>query len=577
MKRAVRWGGLIVVVAMLAALVGYGLRPAADAGPSVADRAAQPGGAYALLQVGIHTDDLPPPGTRSLFDHWVAQVDGLPYPFEDLMTMLAQPHPQGTPPLQLMIPFGRSLLKGQADFAAPRILVATDFEAANTPANLGLLPRGQLFLGFTEQADEIEVISYNEAAGRFEFQLVQDYRADGRPRIVYARRAICLTCHQGGGPIFPQRPWNETNAHPAIGERIRAAQPDLRADYRNVPATLPLSAPERFDELADTGLFLPVTQAVWISGCGLTADGDPCRRHLLNEALRYAWDPGGYDPTSGHAQALVTAQRRDWPPGGIPVPDGDLRNRDPLAGHTGLLGRLRGLFVDIGPRGGARSNEDLAAFEALPKLPSALDPLSPRPPRRQLQAEDLDGVYGLARLFSSDDLAALEHHSKGRFDAVETALATLPPETFAAAPVSRVTVMQALLPALGGTAPGYCCRDTAALSPPQPVGVPPLAIGAGSVLLHFETYCFACHRGNPAARLDFMSGDSEAEVLARIADTPAIRDALDWARYAGTDKAALLMPPADAPQHARMLAAPDGGAAKRAAMREAVPSLFGDW
>ena len=137
--------------------------------------------------------------------------------------------------------------------------------------------------------------------------------------------------------------------------------------------------------------------------------------------------------------------------------------------------------------------------------------------------------------------------------------------------------MQALLPALGGTAPGYCCRDTAALSPPQPVGVPPLAIGAGSVLLHFETYCFACHRGNPAARLDFMSGDSEAEVLARIADTPAIRDALDWARYAGTDKAALLMPPADAPQHARMLAAPDGGAAARAAMREAVPSLFGDW
>lgn len=565
------------VIAGLAALAACGPQPASEAGTSVTARAAQPGGAYALLQVGIHADDLPPPGTRSLFDHWVAQVDGLPYPFEDLVAMLAQPHPQGTPPLQLMIPFGRSLLKGQADFAAPRVLVATDFEAANTPANLGLVPRGQLFLGFTEQADEIEVISYNEAAGRFEFQLVQDYRADGQPRIVYARRAICLTCHQGGGPIFPQRPWNETNAHPAIGARIREAQPDHRLDYQGVAATLALSVPERFDELADTGLFLPVTQAVWISGCGGSAEGDPCRRQLLIEALRYAWDPGGYDPTSVEAQALVRAQRRDWPSAGIPVPDGDLRNRDPLAGHTGLLGRLRGLFVDIGPRGGARSNEDLAAFEALPKLPAALDPLTPRPPRRLLQAEDLDGVYGLARLFSGDDLAVLEQHSNGRFDVLSRAVTQLPAETFVAAPVSRVRVLQALLSTLGGTAPGYCCLDTAALSPPQPVGVPPLDIPAGSVLAHFETYCFACHRGNPAARLNFMAGDSEAEVLARIADTPAIRDALDWSRYAGTDKAALLMPPADAPQHARMQAAADGGAAARAAMRDAVPSLFGDW
>jgi len=49
-----------------------------------------------------------------------------------------------------------------------------------------------------------------------------------------------------------------------------------------------------------------------------------------------------------------------------------------------------------------------------------------------------------------------------------------------------------------------------------------------------------------------MSGATEAEVRANIEATSAIREALDWERYQGTDKAAKLMPPVDAPQHAAM-------------------------
>jgi hypothetical protein len=95
-----------------------------------------------------------------------------------------------------------------------------DSDANGNDVSIGLAMRGRLFLGFVENASEIEVLSYNEAAGRFEFQLVQNYCEGCVPRIVYARRAICTTCHQGAAPIFSQRPWNETNGH---GKKATAA------------------------------------------------------------------------------------------------------------------------------------------------------------------------------------------------------------------------------------------------------------------------------------------------------------------------------------------------------------------
>ena len=86
------------------------------------------------------------------------------------------------------------------------------------------------------------------------------------------------------------------------------------------------------------------------------------------------------------------------------------------------------------------------------------------------------------------------------------------------------------------------------MSPPLLEGVPPLEISDGSVLHVYEKYCFSCHRGNPAARLNFMGGATEDEVLARFQETDAIRDALDYERYLGTAKSGNLMPPADSYQ-----------------------------
>ncbi len=552
----------------LAALATWALWPdsGAPGAASVSERARLGApAADGLAARVIAGDDLPPEGTRSLFDHLVAQNEQLPYPFEKLVALVQAQDAEGRPSPALLIPLGRSLLKASAHFERPRVLVAADSQSPNTPASLGLTLRGRLFLGFVEDAAEIEVISYNEAAGRYEFQLVQDYRAGGVPRIVYARRAICTTCHQGAAPIFPQRPWNETNGHAAIGRRIADARGE--ESYRGVPAAVALAVPERFDELTDIANFVPVTQRIWLDGCGEAAAGRACRRELLRLALDFATNPGGFDadPDTGRLRAMHAAA---WPKGGIGVPDADIRNRDPLTEAVPLRQRLREMFLPA-----ARNNEDLAAFERLPKLPAELDPVVPRPPRRVLTAAVVDGVFGVAQFFSAADVALVERFAgdPGRRAA---AIARMPDALFEPAPFARVRVLNGLLAALRQPPRAYAFLDTSEMSPPLAVGVPPLALAEGSPLQPFADYCFACHRGNPARRLDFMAGNDEATVLAGIKGRGEIRDVLDWERYRGTDKEGTLMPPADSHQRAELQAALAQDPQLVEEMRKVVPSLF---
>ncbi|TXH05565.1 MAG: hypothetical protein E6R07_01790 [Nevskiaceae bacterium] len=567
----IRW--IVAPLLVLAAAGAWWLRPSGGAsGPSIKDVAQAAGArAAALTAKSIATEDLPPEGTRSLFDHLIAQNDVLPYPFDKLVDLVAKQSPDGQRPLTLLIPKGRSLLKAQADYQHPRLLMAADFQAPNTGAALGLAPRGQLFLGFVENAGEIEVISYNEAAGRFEFQLVQDYREGGVPRIVYARRAICTTCHQAGAPIFPQRPWNETNGQPETAAKIREAR-GSDAPYLGVPIGNPLAVPERFDELAEIGNFLVATQKIWIDAC---ADDDACRRQMLKIALRYLWNPAEFDAAQPDAQALRALQAKHWPADGVAVGQKTLPNRDPLAESRGIKGWFHDLLTPQSTEPGARSNEDLDAFERLPKLPAHLDPLTPRPPLRVLSAQDIDGAFGLASMITDPDFKQLEAAAGFKLDTLLAAVDRTDAALFAQQPFSRVKMMKGLLAALGAKADlGYCCLDTKELSPPVALGVPPLAISAGSPLKNFEHYCFACHRGNPSKRLNFMAGATETETLANLKAKTEIRDALDWDRYRGTDKANKLMPPADS--HQRQMLEADAAKNPKLLddMRSTVPALF---
>lgn len=555
-----------VAAALLAACGG-------DERGGITQLAKQPGAAAADAPSArlIPSDDLPPDGTRSLFDHLVAANGQIPYPFPKLVELIRKNDPEAAAPLTLLVPHGRSLLKGLADDVHPRVLAAADFQAAATPASLGLSPRGQLFLGFVENAAEIEVLSYNEAAGRFEFQLVQNYCAGCIPKLVYAKRAICTTCHQGAVPIFPQRPWNETNGAPATAAAIRTARGNDQP-YLDVPLANPLAAPERFDQLTDVGGFIPATQRLWLDACGAVND---CRRTMLRLALTWLENPASFDAQSADARRLRDWQAAGWPKAGIAVAESDLANRDPIEEGRGIKGWWRRLTTrQPKPGDGAKTNEDLEAFDRLPKLKAAFDPLSPRVPKRVLNAQDLDGVYGLAALFSDADRQLLENASG--FDAARllAAVDRIDDAFFAPAVYSRVKTMNALLAALGRTPLNYCCLDTSELSPPVASGEPPVVLSANSPLAHYEQYCFACHRGNPSKKLNFMSGLDEATVLANIKAKDSIREALDWPRYQGTDRANKLMPPADSVQHERLQAALAQNPDLLDEMRAVVPALF---
>ena len=120
----------------------------------------------------------------------------------------------------------------------------------------------------------------------------------------------------------------------------------------------------------------------------------------------------------------------------------------------------------------------------------------------------------------------------------------------------------------------YAFLDTSEMSPPLAVGVPPLELAQDSPLQPFAAYCFACHRGNPAKRLDFMAGPDEATVMAGIKGKPEIRDVLDWERYRGSDKEGTLMPPSDSHQRAELEAALARDPRLLEEMRKVVPSLF---
>ncbi|MBC7943911.1 MAG: hypothetical protein H7X91_01295 [Burkholderiales bacterium] len=327
--------------------------------------------------------DLPSSG-RSLFDFLFAQETAyrITFPFsalvDDIETTLARNGP-GMPALKLvLIPSGRSLQRDAAApefFKYPRVVAAVDSDPAWADGRSGMLLKDRLYLGYHEKAGVIEVISYNEAAGRFEFQIVKDYREGAAPRVVYASRTLCLSCHQNGGPIFARALWSETNANPAIAARLEKE----RRDFYGVTIERGVDVPNAIDDATDRANLLAVYQQLWRAACGSNTDAArACRAEWFALALRYAL-------SGGHARRVdepVFAKiwREKWP-AGIPIPDPDLPNRDPLI-H--------------------------------PHISARFEPLNPRPPlatwRGDRPANVEQAVAGIAGFLASSDIARIDAH-----------------------------------------------------------------------------------------------------------------------------------------------------------------------
>jgi hypothetical protein len=347
--------------------------------------------------------DVPPAGI-SLFDAITTLPDGrreVPFPFDELIQRFeaaAGCVATASCVRSVLLPLGRSLQRVAASpdyFAFPRIVSGVVADGRGP-----WLLRDRLYVGYQERAGIVEVISYNEAAVRFEFQQIKNYRAGEEPQVFQARRAVCLACHQNHAPIFPRQVWDETNANPGIAARLGAE----RQSYFGIGVRGSTDTANALDDATDRSNRLALMQRLWREGCGDGDEGSRCRSAAFAAALQFvltgrrAYDENSAAFRTDLSATLQRNSRLKWP-GGLAVPNPDLPNRDPLAA--------------------SKSSDARAASH----VPAQLDPLAPRPALEVLPA---NGARLAAILITglADSLPTVE---VGKLSAVLTARAMKSP------------------------------------------------------------------------------------------------------------------------------------------------------
>jgi len=310
----------------------------------------------ALTSAENRGPDLPPLG-RSLLDFVLAeQVDGrwqivVPYPFEALTDRIAARLGPGfrEPIKRVLHPIGRSLHRHEAEpefFRYPRAVGAVDTEPAPASHESGLMMKDRLYLGYQPRTNSVEAISYNEAAGRFEYQVISDYREGGAPTVGYVDRGLCLACHHNHALIYADRPWAESNTNIKVAALLRS-----KAErFYGIDATVPFDIPESFDEATDRANWLGAYQAVWQQACEASGDAAAavvCRRDGLVAALRYRLT-GGYqlgETGDGARSRFAAAVMAGWQarfPDGLAIAGAGLADYDPFAEAGYGSGRMDG-------------------------------------------------------------------------------------------------------------------------------------------------------------------------------------------------------------------------------------------
>jgi len=267
----------------------------------------------------------------SRFDELFMDSDGkhrLPFPFTDLVSALEANIDNGTNRgvREVFIPLGRSLQRNAsapAFFDFPRRVIALQGEPVTTTGVLEY----RLFIAHQPGTETLEVISYNDSAGRFEFQVVDAYNTRRQPRVRQANRLMCLSCHQNAAPIFALRPWRETNFNVEVATRLRAANP---RQFQSFIDSLSADA-DAIDLLTDRANYLAVAQLIWQRGCSSTE----CRAAILRAVLQYRLSGGsgfirahpGYK--RDYLAELGHNWRRNWPDG-LALASSRIADRNPF-------------------------------------------------------------------------------------------------------------------------------------------------------------------------------------------------------------------------------------------------------
>ena len=351
--------------------------------------------------------DLPPTG-RSLFDFVFTEPAGdtrvyqLPFPFsaliERIRTHLDHREIMGGTRVAI-IPIGRSLQRVAAApdfFDSPRTVVAVTGEPATDTKNGGMLLKDRLYIAYVEKTNSLEVISYNETAGRFEFQLVKNYRANTQPEVYYADRAICISCHQNHAPIFSRPMWRETNANGQVADMLREAGTDMRL---NTQANN--GFPDEIERAAIRATDLVMLQTVWQRGCQDAYDlqaSRRCRAAAFTSILQHGLSgKRGFDlDEPGFRDNFVATLTRNWSqkwPQGLSIARSSITDRNPIEAGS--------------------SDDDSFDWKAAAHIPPNLDPLRPRLPQETLRVTSAKDsrrlIYGWANSFPAADFRIIDH------------------------------------------------------------------------------------------------------------------------------------------------------------------------
>lgn len=300
------------------------------AGPIWTERASRPG------------PDIPPIG-HSRFDQLFLQPDNsldIPFPLSRLIAFLETRVETSTqkPVVHVLIPQGRSLLRNSVApefFRYPRSTLSIQGEPVDD-GGAGDHLQYRLFIAAQPKTGILEVISYNDELGRFEFQIIDNYLSGKKPELRYANRSLCMSCHQNGAAIFPVIPWSETNINAAVASRIIKAEPET---YPSLIGVVTKDAGFT-DVLVDRANYLSLAQTIWRQGC----DSIRCRAAALRAGLQFRLSgEAGFDRNNRHYQSdylqpLKSRWQKIWPQG-LALATSRLIDIDPF--NSGPANRLQ--------------------------------------------------------------------------------------------------------------------------------------------------------------------------------------------------------------------------------------------
>lgn len=359
---------------------------------------------------------------RSYFDYVFSKKEGdrrvydIPYPFQNALEKIRQylgyENSGVDPVLVALFPMGRSLQRNAAFtneskqdlnlfFKYPRVVSGVGQEPLR-PQVLNL--KGRLYMGFHEKSQIIEVISYNDDEGRYEYQVVRDYKSGANPKVFYANRALCLSCHQNQTPIFSRPPWDESNANPTVAKLLHNHHSE---SYFGAPLDIDLGVPYSLDNLTDDGNLFHLYQKVWLSLCADAA----CQTETLRSIFYYVLSSReGVFGAEAHA-AYLQKMSQDYKarfPNGLKIPSPDIPNRDPLT-ETDDSPKVTLDKIPVKVKG---TIQELVSKST---VPGEFEPLQPRDPTSIIDSWDIDKarnanklILGLSDFFGFQDVKWLD-------------------------------------------------------------------------------------------------------------------------------------------------------------------------